>query len=72
MCLDYVTEAPRYVVCLCLSSGWFTHSEPHRTFSPHMITEIARQEGGQERGREGGRERERGRAYGSLSSFLQI
>ena len=27
---------------LCTSSGWFKHIEPHRTFSNHIITEIAR------------------------------
>ena len=28
--------------CLCTCSGWFKHIEPHRTFSNHIITEIAR------------------------------
>ena len=28
--------------CLCRSSGWFKHIEPHRTYSNHNITEIAR------------------------------
>ena len=28
--------------CLCTSSGWFKHIEPRRTFSNHIITEIAR------------------------------
>ena len=28
--------------CLCTSSGWFKHIEPHRTYSNHNITEIAR------------------------------
>ena len=28
--------------CFCLSSGWFKHLEPHRTFSNHSITDIAR------------------------------
>ena len=28
--------------CLCTSSGWFKHIEPHRIFSNHIITEIAR------------------------------
>ena len=37
-----VTGETRYVVCLCTSSGWFKHIEPHRTFSTRMITEIAR------------------------------
>ena len=27
---------------LCTSSGWFKHIEPHRTYSNHNITEIAR------------------------------
>ena len=29
--------------CLCTSSGWFKRIEPPRTFSNHIITEIARQ-----------------------------
>ena len=32
----------RHAGCLCTSSGWFKHIEPHRTFSNHIITEIAR------------------------------
>ena len=28
--------------CLCTSSGWFKHIEPHRTYANHTITEIAR------------------------------
>ena len=28
--------------CLCTSSGWFKHIEPHRTYTNHSITEIAR------------------------------
>ena len=28
--------------CLCTSSRWFKHIEPPRTFSNHIITEIAR------------------------------
>ena len=32
----------RYAGCLCTSSGWFKHIEPHRTFSNHIMTEIAR------------------------------
>ena len=27
---------------LCNSSGWFKHIEPHRTYTNHIITEIAR------------------------------
>ena len=26
----------------CTSSGWFTHSEPHRTYTNHTFTELAR------------------------------
>ena len=33
-----VTKATRYVVYLCLSSGWFEHIEPHRTSSNHMVS----------------------------------
>ena len=41
---------PRYIAtgetrsagCLCNSSGWFKHIEPHRTYSNHNITELAR------------------------------
>ena len=37
------TEATRYVGCmLCTCSAWFKHIEPDRTFSNHIITEIAR------------------------------
>ena len=28
--------------CLCTSSGWFKHIEPHRTDTNYSITEIAR------------------------------
>ena len=28
--------------CFCTSSGWFKHSEPHRTYTNHFSTEIAR------------------------------
>ena len=28
--------------CICTGSGRFTHIEPHRTFSPYILTEIAR------------------------------
>ena len=28
--------------CFCTSSGWFKHSEPHRTYSNHNSTKIAR------------------------------
>ena len=28
--------------CLCTSSGWFKHSEHHRTDTNHSITELAR------------------------------
>ena len=28
--------------CLCTSSGWFKHIEPHRTYSNHNITKLAR------------------------------
>ena len=32
----------RCSVCLCTSSEWFKHIEPHRTYSNHNIPEIAR------------------------------
>ena len=32
----------RYAECLYTSAGWFQHIEPHRTFSNHIITQIAR------------------------------
>ena len=35
-------RASRCVGCLCTRSGWFKHSEPHRTYTNHTITEIAR------------------------------
>ena len=28
--------------CLCTSSGWFKHIEPHRTYTNHTFTERAR------------------------------
>ena len=37
-----VTGETRRAGCLCNSSGWFKHSEPHRTYTNHSITEIAR------------------------------
>ena len=37
-----VTGETRSAGCLCTSSGWFKHIEPHRTYSNHNITEIAR------------------------------
>ena len=43
-----VTGETRSAGCLCNSSGWFKHIEPHRTYrttssqSNHNITEIAR------------------------------
>ena len=35
-------EKTRCAGCLCTSSGWFKHIEPHPTYSNHNITEIAR------------------------------
>ena len=40
--LTQSTGETRCAGCLCTSSGWFKHIEPHRTFSNHIITEIAR------------------------------
>ena len=37
-----VTGETRCAGCLCTSSGWFKHIEPPRTFSNHIIIEIAR------------------------------
>ena len=37
-----VTGETRSAGCLCTSSGWFKHIEPHRTFSNHIFTEIGR------------------------------
>ena len=37
-----VTGETRSAGCFCKSSGWFKHSEPHRTYANHNITEIAR------------------------------
>ena len=36
------TGETRCAGCLCTSSGWFKRIEPPRTFSNHIITEIAR------------------------------
>ena len=36
------TGETRCAGCLCTSSGWFKHNEPPRTFSNHLITELAR------------------------------
>ena len=36
------TELARCVGCLCTSSGWLKHSEPHRTYTSLTITELAR------------------------------
>ena len=36
------TELARCVGCLCTSSGWFKHIEPHRTYTINTITELAR------------------------------
>ena len=36
------TELARCEGCLSTSSGWFKHSEPHRTCTNHTITELAR------------------------------
>ena len=40
--LYIVTGETRSAGCLGNSSGWFKHSEPHRTYSNHNITELAR------------------------------
>ena len=38
-----ITGETRSAGCLCTSSGWFKHIEPHRTEIPnHIITEIAK------------------------------
>ena len=37
-----VAGETRSAGCLCTSSGWFKHIEPHRIFSNHIITKIAR------------------------------
>ena len=37
-----VTGETRYAGCLCTCSGRFKQIEPHRTFSNHIITDIAR------------------------------
>ena len=37
-----VTGETRSAGCFCTSSGWFKHSEPHRTYSNHNSTEIVR------------------------------
>ena len=36
-----VTGETRSAGCLCNSSRWFNHIEPHRTYTNHIITEIA-------------------------------
>ena len=41
-CMYIVIGETRSAGCLCNSSGWFKHIEPHRTYSNHNITEIAR------------------------------
>ena len=35
-------ELARCVGCLCTRSGWFKHSEPHRSYTLHTSTERAR------------------------------
>ena len=40
--LYLVTGETRSAGCLCKSSGWFKHLEPHRTYANHNITELAR------------------------------
>ena len=37
-----VTGETRSAGCLCTCSGWLKHIEPRRTFSNHIITEIAK------------------------------
>ena len=36
------TGEARCAGCLCTSSGWFKHVEPPRTFSNHIIAEMAK------------------------------
>ena len=36
-----VTGETRFAGCLCTSSGWFKRIEPPRTFSDHIMTELA-------------------------------
>ena len=40
--LYLVTGETRSAGCLYKSSGWFKHLEPHRTYSNHNSTELAR------------------------------
>ena len=40
--INIVKGETRCAGCLCTSSGWFKHIEPHRTYTNHTITEIAR------------------------------
>ena len=40
--INSVKGETRCAGCLCTSSGWFKHIEPHRTYTNHTITEIAR------------------------------
>ena len=37
-----VVGETRCAGCLCTGSGWFKHTEPLRTFSNYILTEIAR------------------------------
>ena len=37
-----VTGETRRAGCLCTRLGWFKHIEPPRTFSNHIMTELAR------------------------------
>ena len=40
--LSIIAGETRCAGCLCTSSGWFKHIEPHQTYSNHNTTEIAR------------------------------
>ena len=38
----FIAGETRCAGCLCTSSGWFKHSEPQRTYTNHIITELER------------------------------
>ena len=40
--INSVKGEARCAGCLCTRSGWFKHIEPHRTYTNHTITELAR------------------------------
>ena len=39
-CVEYFQMSSGW--CLCTRSGWFKHIEPHRSYTNHTMTEIAR------------------------------